>query len=45
MKYTLFAELRRRNVLRAAVLYAGAIWACNEDDREDRPFVHAALSN
>ena len=23
----LFAELRRRNVLRAAVLYVGAVWA------------------
>jgi TolB-like protein/lipoprotein NlpI len=27
MKHSLFAELRRRNVLRAAVLYIGAVWA------------------
>ena len=26
-KPSLFAELKRRNVLRAAVLYAGAVWA------------------
>ena len=27
VKPSLFAELRRRNVIRAAVLYAGAVWA------------------
>jgi TolB-like protein/cytochrome c-type biogenesis protein CcmH/NrfG len=27
MKRSLFAELRRRNVIRAAVLYIGAVWA------------------
>ena len=26
-RYSLFSELKRRNVLRAAVLYAGAVWA------------------
>jgi len=25
-----FAELKRRNVLRAAVLYAGAVWALSQ---------------
>ena len=27
MKRSLFAELRRRNVIRAALLYIGAVWA------------------
>ncbi len=26
-KHSIFAELKRRNVLRAAALYAGAVWA------------------
>jgi len=27
MSRSLFAELKRRNVIRAAILYAGAVWA------------------
>jgi hypothetical protein len=27
MKRSLFAELQRRNVIRAAVLYIGVVWA------------------
>ena len=27
MSRSLFAELRRRNVFRAAILYVGAVWA------------------
>lgn len=50
----LFAELKRRNVLRAAVLYAGAVWALAQGisqlsgpfglpDRVTRWFVIAAV--
>lgn len=30
MKHSLFAELRRRNVIRAAVLYIGIVWALSQ---------------
>ena len=30
MKPSLFAELRRRNVIRAAVLYIGVVWALSQ---------------
>ncbi|HEX5960892.1 MAG TPA: tetratricopeptide repeat protein [Rhodanobacteraceae bacterium] len=37
----LFAELRRRNVLRAAVLYAGAVWALAQGIAQLTPVVGA----
>lgn len=36
-----FAELKRRNVLRAAVLYAGAIWALSQGFAQLAPIVGA----
>src|SRR5258705_6598338 len=41
MKRSLFAELRRRNVLRAAVLYVGAVWALTQGIAQLTPVVNA----
>jgi integral membrane sensor domain MASE1 len=38
---TFFAELKRRNVVRAAVLYAGAVWALTQGIAQLAPVVHA----
>lgn len=40
-KSTLFAELKRRNVLRAALLYAGAVWALAQGIAQLGPSVGA----
>jgi TolB-like protein/Tfp pilus assembly protein PilF len=41
MVRSLFAELRRRNVLRAAVLYVGAVWALTQGIAQLAPVVGA----
>ncbi|HET7777819.1 MAG TPA: hypothetical protein VFL07_04645, partial [Rudaea sp.] len=41
MKRSLFAELRRRNVFRAAVLYIGAVWALTQGIAQLTPVVGA----
>jgi TolB-like protein/Flp pilus assembly protein TadD len=41
MKRSLFAELRRRNVFRAAVLYVGAVWALTQGIAQLTPVVGA----
>ncbi|MFI4970684.1 MAG: hypothetical protein ACHP7D_10805, partial [Lysobacterales bacterium] len=40
-KPSFFAELKRRNVLRAAVLYAGAVWALAQGIAQLGPSVGA----
>jgi TolB-like protein/tetratricopeptide (TPR) repeat protein len=40
-RISLFAELKRRNVLRAAVLYAGAVWALAQGIAQLTPVVGA----
>src|SRR5678815_1106646 len=41
MKRSLFAELRRRNVFRAAILYVGAVWALAQGIAQLTPVVDA----
>ncbi|HZX89030.1 MAG TPA: hypothetical protein VFE67_00190, partial [Rudaea sp.] len=41
MKRSLFSELRRRNVFRAAVLYIGAVWALTQGIAQLTPVVGA----
>ena len=41
MKLSLFAELRRRNVFRAAILYVGAVWALAQGISQLGPSVGA----
>src|SRR5512144_3021408 len=41
MKRSLFAELRRRNVFRAALLYIGAVWALTQGIAQLTPVVGA----
>src|SRR5262245_37008345 len=41
MSRSLFAELRRRNVLRAAILYIGAVWALAQGIAQLSPVVGA----
>ena len=41
MKSSLFAELRRRNVFRAAALYIGAVWALTQGIAQLTPVVGA----
>src|SRR5512140_2079481 len=41
MKRSLFAELRRRNVFRAAVFYVGAVWALTQGIAQLTPVVGA----
>jgi len=41
MKRSLLGELKRRNVLRAGVLYVGAIWALSQGIAQLAPFVGA----
>ncbi len=40
-RISLFAELKRRNVLRAAVLYAGAVWALAQGIAQLTPVIEA----
>jgi hypothetical protein len=39
--FSLFQELKRRNVLRAGVLYAGAVWALSQGFAQLAPIVGA----
>jgi adenylate cyclase len=41
MNRSLFAELRRRNVIRAAILYVGAVWALAQGITQLAPVVNA----
>jgi TolB-like protein len=41
MKRSLFAELKRRNVFRAAILYVGAVWALAQGIAQLTPVVNA----
>ncbi|HSC11579.1 MAG TPA: tetratricopeptide repeat protein [Rhodanobacteraceae bacterium] len=41
MKRSLFAELKRRNVIRAAILYVGAVWALAQGIAQLTPVVDA----
>ena len=41
MNRSLFAELRRRNVIRAAILYVGAVWALAQGIAQLAPVVNA----
>jgi TolB-like protein/tetratricopeptide (TPR) repeat protein len=41
MNRSLFAELRRRNVIRAAILYVGAVWALAQGIAQLTPVVNA----